>query len=51
MKNLPLRTIDTENVGIIRDWARHSSEKAESTHASTIEATESSRAITQALRG
>ena len=28
MKNLPLRTIDTEKVGIIREWARHSSEKA-----------------------
>ena len=31
MKNLPLRTIDTEKVKIIREWARHSSEKAEST--------------------
>ena len=49
MKNLPLRTIDTEKVKIIRDWVRHSSEKAESTHASSIEATESSRSITQTL--
>ena len=51
MKESPVRTIDTEKVGIIRDWARHSSEKAESTHASSIEATESSRSITQTLLG
>lgn len=50
-KELPLTTIDSEKIEIIRDWATRNNDQAEAIQEAWKEASEYARVITQAIQG